>query len=478
MSGKTTRWFVVLTVLVLLAGGAWWGWSAVQARREWAAFRPPTPDLKAWPAEFRSRIENADAKIASWPPDAHALGELAQLYLANGFLKEAETALRGAIRYEPNNPRWTHHLARLLAGYGELEAAVPLWRTTAELAPDYLPARVKLADALLKTNQPDEAARTFAAVLERDPKNPYALLGLARLDVDSGRWSAARQRLEAATVAAPEFSAAHSQLATVAERLGDTATAQLERDQATALGRFKDVPDPWTEELVAYCYDVYRLQVIAATITATKGGAAALPPLERALALAPQDARTVRQLGRVYLDLKDYAKARQMLEKAIQLDGTDPSPYLDLVEVFRAERNVDAAITMLTAGIQKCSESAGLHHELGLALLGAERLEEAVPHFQEARRREPGNMAAYEDLSRTLLRLGRPAEAEEVLRSALDQNDRAGPLLLLMARCQIALRNEPRAEEFIRRTREARASETTLSELRQEFRAQFGRVPR
>lgn len=479
MSRPRLRWWLAaLAGALLLAAAGFWGWRQVQARRAWAAVRPEMPEVSALPAEFRRRIEAADAALRRWPPDVSALGEAARLYLANGFLKEAETALRGAIRYEPRNPRWTHHLARLLAGYGQLEDAVPLWRSTASLAPEYLPAQLKLGDALLKTNQPEEALRVFDAVLTRDPNNAYALVGLARIDVDSGRWSAARRRLEAATRAAPGFSAAHSQLAMVAERLGDLTTAQIEREQGTALGRYKDVPDPWTDELTADCYDVYRLQVIAATISATKGGAAALPPLERALALAPSDARTVRQIGRVYLDLKDYDRARATLLRAVEMDGTEPGPYLDLVEIYRVQNDVASAISLLNAGVMRCSESAGLHYELGLALVGAGRVEEALPHFEEARRREPSNLAAYEDLSRALLRLNRAPQAEEVLRAALARNDQAGPLLLLMARCQIALGQQAQAEEYVRRTRQANASAKTMAELREEFVAKFGRAPR
>ena len=81
---------------------------------------------------------------------------------------------------EPKNPRWPHLHATILAGYGEADQALVLWRQVILLAPDYVPARLRMADCLLKANRPTEAADVYAAVLKLSPTQAHAMFGLAR----------------------------------------------------------------------------------------------------------------------------------------------------------------------------------------------------------------------------------------------------------------------------------------------------------
>ena len=125
-----------------------------------------------------------------------ALGELSRLYHANGFFAEACQCYQALLQADGADPLWPYRFATIVAGYGQLADALPLLRRAVSLAPDYIPARIRLGDTLLKMNQKAEAGAAYAAVLDREPNNPYALLGLARLDVDAGRWAEARERLE------------------------------------------------------------------------------------------------------------------------------------------------------------------------------------------------------------------------------------------------------------------------------------------
>ena len=63
--------------------------------------------------------------------------------------------------------------------YGYADDAENLWKSVIELDPNYVPARIRLADVLLKTNRLDESESIYREVSNSDPKNPYALLGLS-----------------------------------------------------------------------------------------------------------------------------------------------------------------------------------------------------------------------------------------------------------------------------------------------------------
>lgn len=477
MSRRSAPWILGALLIAALALGGKWLQHDRQIRLAWQRARPGTPDLNDWPEAFRQRIRQAETQMNRWPPDLAALGELSRLYLANGFLREAEVGLRALVMYEPQNAHWAHFLAGVLADTGRLEEAIPLWENVAQRAPDYLPAQLKLGEALLKTNRSAEAVKVFTDVLSRAPDNPYALLGLARVDLDAGRWAPARARLEKAIAADPLFSAGHSLLATVAAQLGDTAAATAARERATALGRFKEGPDPWGDELREACYDVYRLRVMAASVVSTGGGREALPVLERALQLAPENPQTHRQLGKLYSLLHDYATARAELEKAIALQPTEPAAYLELVNVYRTTNDLPAAFRLLQQGLEACPGAAGLHYELALALIADKRSEEALVPLRKARELDPDNLTAYQQLAVTNFKLGREADAVEALQAALDRNPSFGPILLMMARYQIQSGTAEAAEKCLARARHAGAPEANLEELAQTFYRQFGRAP-
>jgi Flp pilus assembly protein TadD len=312
--------------LALCGLGTRWVIRRERLRAAWAAVRPPPPDLAAWPAAFRTRVAEADRRLAAWPPDLAALGDLARLYQANGFIAAAEKADRGLMEFDPTNPQWPHVLGVLLADSGEADQAIPLFRRAVLLDPGDLPARLHLGDTLLKSNQTAAAAEAYQALLDRAPSNPYAMLGLARVALAEDRLGAARALLRRLIVANPDFYSAHSLLVALDEQFGDDEGAAIERDRAGQSGRFREAPDPWVDSLWRDCFDVYRLQVLGATAISVHAYADALPPLQRALQLAPNEALTHHELGEALLRLGDAAGANQHLARAKALDPNDAQP--------------------------------------------------------------------------------------------------------------------------------------------------------
>lgn len=478
MSRIRHRWIVAALVVAVLAGtGTWWRLRSVEGAR-WQAALPAEPELSGWPEEFRARVKGCEERLSRRRPDVDALAEVSCLYLANGFFRPAEQGLRALLDYDSSNARWPHLLASVMAGAGHLEEAVPLWQRSVALAPDYVPARLKLAEALLKTNRPSDAAEAYRDILTRSGENAYARLGLARVEIDAGHWKEAREQLEAGIRADPLFSASYSLLATVAANLGDADAAERAETKASQLGRYKDASDPWMDALVDDCYDVYRLQVIAATIASTGDARAAIGPLQRALKISPENAQTHRQLGKVYLHLRDIAAARAALEKAVALQPTEPAAYLDLLNVYRATTDLSAAFRLLEQGLKVCPQSAGLHFERALALIAEGHSEEALLELKQTRELDPENLTAYQQLAVVNFRLGRNSDAVEALTSALHRNPNFGPVLLMLARYRIQSADAAAAEDCLARARTAGAPQANLEELAQQFYRQFGRAPK
>ena len=121
----------------------------------------------------------------------------------------------GLSDMDGDNPRWLHLQATIIASFGRMDDALPMRERVVELAPDYIPGRLRLGDVLLKTNRIGDAANAYAEVLARAPGDPYALLGLARCALATQDWNKAKGHLEQAIAQHPGFVGALSLMVTV-----------------------------------------------------------------------------------------------------------------------------------------------------------------------------------------------------------------------------------------------------------------------
>jgi len=479
-SGMKRR-LVIGSVAVLVLGGlaaaGYRQWRAGERRAIVAANIPRRPDLSALPAEMNQRVVAGERRARSGPDPIAGLAELSRLYHANGFYPEASACYHGLLRVDVTNPYWPYRLATIVAGYGELEEALPLWRRAVKLAPDYVPARLRLGDTLLKTNQNAEAAKVYAAVLTREPRNPYALLGLARIDVDAGRWDAARERLEV-VVQQSNYGIGYDLLPTVYEHLGMDAAAAAIRARQKASGAFFDVPDPWIDDLIPDCYDTYRISAAAGTADHAGDLRTAMRVLERALALEPDRAVFHFQMGGFCLKARDYAKAREHFERCTVLAPDFADGWAQLTELEMKLGNRAASDRALTSGLEHCPASPGLHLERGRRLGAAGLHSEAIREFQLTIRLRPQEVDGYVELASIYFSLDRVAEGIAELKKSLQVEPGNPVALTTLAFYAINVGDEIAARDWMRRIRQQpRIASETASQLVAAFQQKFGRAP-
>ncbi len=453
-------------------------WRSAAAQREVLATDiPARPNLGALPAEFLQRLVSAEQRAQSGPDRVLALGELSRLYHANGFCAEASQCYQGLLRADPDNPRWPHLLATILAGYGRLEDAMPLWRRAVKLAPDYLPARLRLGDVLLKTNQNAEAAETYAAVLDREPGNSYALLGLARIDIDMQRWAAARDRLEL-VVEQTNYGIGYDLLPTVYERLGDADRAEAIRAKGKASGAFYDMPDPWNDELFDDCYDTYRLMVAGGTADHSGDVRTAIRILDRADRLTPNNVPVQFQLGELHLKSHDTLKARRYFERCVVLKPDFADGWAQLIDLLMKQGDRAASDRALAAALANCPNSPWLHMERGRRLNTDGRLTEAIKELQESIRLRPNEGVAYVDLARVYFQLNRVDDGVAQLRKSLQVEPENPYALSTLTFRSIKAGDKAGAREWMSHVRlQPRISPEMRSVLLKAFQQQFGEAP-
>jgi tetratricopeptide (TPR) repeat protein len=479
MNRRRAWWWMTAALVcgVAAIGALWWRHAATRERTVIAASIPQRPDLGGLPAELVQRISACERRARTGPDRMGALVELSRLYHANGFLAEASRCYEGLLQVDPSNPLWPHRFANIVAGYGQLDEALPLLRHTVAQAPAYLPARLRLGDALLKMNQNAEAAKVYGAVLEREPGNPYALLGLARLDVDAGRWGEARTRLES-VVAQTKYLVGYDLLPTVYERLGQADRAAAIRARMKASGAFADMLDPWIDELVDDCYNTYRLSVAAGTAHHRGDIKTAISLLQRALVLAPDSGPLHFQIGLIYLGERDYTNAQQHLERCTILTPDFPDGWAYLTNLYTTLGNAASARRVLAEGLVHCPRSPGLRLEHGRQLSAGGRYTDAIPEFEESIRLRPDEADAYVELAKACFQLNRIDEGVAELHRALQVEPEHPTALTTLALYSISIGDEAAARAWLRRVQlQVRTQPETVDALLQAFTQRFGKAP-
>lgn len=467
---------LVCAILAVAGGGTWW-WQAGKTRDRIATFLPALPDLSAAPEALRGSIEQADARARSRIGAAKGFAELGRVYHANGFLDEAGRCYQGLQQLDPAEPRWLHLHATILAGYGQIEPALALWKRVRELAPDYLPAQLRSGDSLLKANRPQEAAAAYEAALKLEPDNPYALLGLARLDLEAGRWDQARPRLEQ-VVSQTNYTLGYDLIVSLYERLGLTRRATEIRAMAKASGAFRDPPDPWADALIEDCYEPYRLGIAAGILARTGDPIGAVRLLRRAVEISPEDVSARFQLGTLLIQQRDLTGAIEQLRRCTELSPDFADGWANLSALQASIGESAAAGRTLAEGLRNCSDSPGLHLQFARNLQQAGRLSEAITEFQTSIRLRPNEPDAYLELGNILIRQGRNAEAVAVVEQALTAEPGHPMALTILALSAIFSGDETEARRRLAAVRDQpRMPPEQSTRLVNSFREKFGRAP-
>src|SRR5437588_6015833 len=133
----------------------------VSASSSWGAQdTPAVPELPRLSVDnfspgIQEQIEEAYSNARSHLEDAGASGRLGMVLQTYGLLQEAAVCYRRAGQLEPNVFQWAYYLGVVEADQGKCGAATSTLRLALRIDPDYLPAKLRLADCLLASAEWD-----------------------------------------------------------------------------------------------------------------------------------------------------------------------------------------------------------------------------------------------------------------------------------------------------------------------------------
>ena len=156
---------------------------------------------------FREGLQYAPAGSALARSVRHKLGTaLALSGDTAGAAREFEETVRVAPRNAIDEPaaKASYSLGLLHAAQGRLSQATGHLQAALEYNPNYLEARVALADALRTSGRPAAAMPHYAEAVRVSPRATGARLGHALVLAELGRYAEARASIEASVAAQPD----------------------------------------------------------------------------------------------------------------------------------------------------------------------------------------------------------------------------------------------------------------------------------
>lgn len=309
-------------------------------------------------------------------PDAEA-EELARFWQEAGLVLPAKTQAA---------------LPPLVRSVAELRAAAEARSAVAE-------AHLELAVALSRKRLYAEAETSYRRALALDEGLAEAWVGLGRLYADQGDLERAVEALEWATVLDGELAEPHY-------LLGNIRLRQQRLDAAILLYERAMVLDP--HYLQAY----FNLGGLHARQT---DYGPAVDVLRRGLQVMPQEVELMFQLARVYFAQAQYAEALAQLADVVAVQPGRAEAHELIAQIHLAREDISAAQRALRVGLQADSTSAVLQARLGILLLQADAVDEAVDLLQQALSADPDRDEIYYSLGQALLRRGEQARGRKLL---------------------------------------------------------------
>lgn len=341
---------------------------------------------------------------------------LAHLYQANRLFREARTCFE-AIRASAGglNARDYYLLADIARNDSDLGAAQHDLRESLRLDPEYLPARLALAEALFKSGDEAGAEKEYLAIIASDPGQPQANLALARIALQRGDDEAASARLEDLVANHPTFTEGAAVFAKILERRGET-------DRAIAMTQLSQQkpepppPDPWLESLLADCYDVQRLSITFEEYFKLGRMKEAVPVLDRLSELNPDGPITKMFAGFSHAKALEHITAIREYYDALQKGGDAEKICPLLVQSLLAIGRLDEAAGLMADYRAKMPASLPIAKAYAEVALRRNDDKLARSLLDEVLQKQPYLQAENMSLAKILWTAGERDEAAKCLR--------------------------------------------------------------
>jgi cellulose synthase operon protein C len=321
-------------------------------------------------------------------------------------------------------------LAAALLANGNINQAGAELSELLRQAPDNFEARKLLAQVNLRLHRPTDALEILQSrdIAGREDPQVDALLGLAKLAEGDER--AAIALMERSLRAQPENSSARMDLALAYLRAGEHAKAKdLLRAHESKVGTPR------------------RAALLIAAVAAADGQQAAIAEVERILAADGKDIGVLNVAASFFVEHGDTARARTYSERALAIDPKNATTLMTRARIASISHDLAAARTFLQRVLESDPSNSAARIALAQLALRSADQEDAAHWLQEVRSADPNAGEARMMLAAIHLQQNKIRDAEQIFRevwSAAENKAHAssaiGKLLAQAGRYDDALR--------------------------------------
>jgi tetratricopeptide (TPR) repeat protein len=407
--------------------------------------------------------------------DSEALIYKGQILTRQGKPSEAVEALQSAIKSDPNSGVAHYHLGIAFDLTGNPTRAESEWRDAIRLRPDLTDAYRALAAAAARKNDMQGLAQNAEQIINTQPLSPDGFLLRAAAETNRKQFPQAEQDIQKAIQLAPQSPAGYVQLGNLRQSQSKYSDAQkafqqaLDKDPASsdalqglmnvflsqkqtdqaisvANAQIAKVPNSsaFHDLLGSALFTKKDLQGAEAelkkAIQLDRNNSDALVKLgqvqvamgaidqaiatwEQSIKDNPRDANFYVLVGEAYQTKGDAAKARQMFQKALDLQPENPLASNNLAYVMLEEGgNIDVALSMAQTARRAMPDSPNTADTLGWAYYQKGAYSTAIGLFKEAMKKRPDDATLNYHLGMAYLKSDQQALAKQHLERVLKIN--------------------------------------------------------
>jgi tetratricopeptide (TPR) repeat protein len=371
----------------------------------------PQLSLDAFPPISREPIARALADARARPQDASAAARLGMVLHA-WEQWEGAAAVYARARALERRFDWLYLAGVVEARQAHHEEAAALLRDALALSPASLPARLKLADALLESGALDEAEKAFGALAREPAAEPHARYGLGRIHMDRRQHQDAVAAFDTALRLYPEFGAAWYSRGLALRNLGRLDDARASLARAREFGaRWPGVPDPLLQQVRALRDDASAHLARGLALEREGDLAGAVHAHEAAIAADPEFAQAHVNLIALYGRQQQWARAEAAYREALRLgSGGAETHYNHGVALALQGRHAEAGAAFEGA-VAANPQHAAAWNNLGGLSERAGRVDEALVRYRHAVDAAPADRSMRFNLGRMLIATGRARDA-------------------------------------------------------------------
>lgn len=377
------------------------------------------------------QIEAVDSAARAHRQSANAAGNLGMVLDAYRQYSAAAKCYQRAHLLNPHSFRWAYLLGSAQIHRGEYDHAIVTLREALRLSPDYLPARLKLAESLLAIGALEESGVLYKATLRSEPDCAEAFHGKGRMEAAQGEVAAAAASYRRACDLFPNYGAAQYALALTHRKLGRPEEAQSDfRLYQANMTVTPPLDDPLLGAVQALNHSADEHLTRGAELERQGNIREAIAEHEQALAIDPNDVQAHINLISLYARAGQAQKAEQQFREAVRLNSNRADAYYNGGVLLFGEQKYAEAELAFGRAIAIDPNYAEAHNNLGFLLEQQGRKDDALAEFQAAVRDLPNYALAHFHLATILAGEGKYDEAIQHLLKTLSPEDENTPRFL------------------------------------------------